>query len=127
MSAAGRSHFRHLTLNLLGPLQDGPGARACFLEALRQSGASMLRTVHWDFEPQGTTIVCLLSESHASMHTWPEAGYAMLDFFSCSPEAEQQFRLFIAAWRAQGFVCQEVHISRRPIPVRGAPATPSHV
>jgi len=25
----------------------------------------------------------LLEESHFSLHTWPEAGYAALDFYTC--------------------------------------------
>jgi S-adenosylmethionine/arginine decarboxylase-like enzyme len=32
-------------------------------------------TVH-RFEPQGVTAIALLAESHLSIHTWPEHGYA---------------------------------------------------
>ncbi|WGH75517.1 adenosylmethionine decarboxylase [Tenacibaculum tangerinum] len=35
------------------------------------------------FSPYGVTGVFLLSESHLSIHTWPEHGYAALDLFSC--------------------------------------------
>ena len=45
------------------------------------------------FEPQGVTGVVVVEESHLSIHTWPEHGYAALDFFTCgagSPEAGHQ-------------------------------------
>jgi|TARA_B110000971_G_C19667451_1_gene345154 S-adenosylmethionine decarboxylase proenzyme len=36
------------------------------------------------FEPQGITLITLLSESHLSMHTWPENKSICIDIFSCS-------------------------------------------
>lgn len=36
-----------------------------------------------DFEPHGVTVMALLSESHASIHTWPEQGYAAVDVYTC--------------------------------------------
>ena len=35
------------------------------------------------FEPQGLTGIVLLSESHISIHTWPERGEAAVDVFTC--------------------------------------------
>ena len=35
------------------------------------------------FEPQGVTGLALLAESHISIHTWPESGYAAVDVFTC--------------------------------------------
>ena len=35
------------------------------------------------FEPQGVTVLCLLSESHISIHTWPEEGKAAVDVYTC--------------------------------------------
>lgn len=32
---------------------------------------------------QGVTGVALLAESHISIHTWPEKGYAAVDIFMC--------------------------------------------
>ncbi len=43
------------------------------------------------FEPQGTTMVLLLAESHLAIHTWPEERFAAMDIFTCGdtmrPEA----------------------------------------
>ena len=32
------------------------------------------------------TLLMLLAQSHASVHTWPESGYVSLDFYTCRPE-----------------------------------------
>jgi len=46
-------------------------------------GAEVLDTTSHKFEPQGVTALCLLSESHISVHTWPEKGEAAFDIFTC--------------------------------------------
>ena len=52
-------------------------------EACRSAGATVLGARFHQFEPEGVTGVVLLAESHASLHTWPEAGLATLDVFTC--------------------------------------------
>jgi S-adenosylmethionine decarboxylase len=39
---------------------------------------------------QGVTGVMLLAESHLSVHTWPEAGYAAFDIFMCGAARPHQ-------------------------------------
>jgi S-adenosylmethionine decarboxylase len=38
------------------------------------------------FNPQGVTVLGLLEESHISVHTYPEHGYAAFDIFTCGSE-----------------------------------------
>jgi S-adenosylmethionine decarboxylase len=52
-------------------------------EAAVISGATVLQTVFKKFDPQGATVICLLSESHISIHTWPEEGKAAVDVYTC--------------------------------------------
>lgn len=47
------------------------------------SGANVVQTIFKKFEPQGVTVICLLSESHISIHTWPEEGKAACDVYTC--------------------------------------------
>jgi S-adenosylmethionine decarboxylase len=35
------------------------------------------------FEPHGITGIVVLAESHISIHSWPEFGYAAIDIFTC--------------------------------------------
>lgn len=51
--------------------------------AVRSSGATILAETPYIFPPNGLTIVYLLSESHASMHTYPEYGACFVDLFTC--------------------------------------------
>ena len=58
--------------------------------AVEASGAMILDKAMHIFSPNGLTIVYLLSESHASLHTYPEYGHCFIDLFTCgdhcSPE-----------------------------------------
>jgi len=44
---------------------------------------TILNRMEHIFEPQGLTILYLLSESHISIHTFPERNYAALDIYTC--------------------------------------------
>lgn len=52
-------------------------------EAAEAAGATLLNLVSHKFEPQGVTALALLAESHISIHTYPEYGYAAVDAFTC--------------------------------------------
>ncbi|WP_237072813.1 adenosylmethionine decarboxylase [Pseudaestuariivita rosea] len=57
---------------------------AVLKEAAEIAGATVLDVKMHNFgEGQGVTGVALLAESHISIHTWPEHGYAALDIFMC--------------------------------------------
>ena len=51
---------------------------------------TLLKLSSHQFHPQGVTAVGLLAESHLSIHTWPEHGYAAVDVFTCGEEARPQ-------------------------------------
>ena len=54
------------------------------LEAsLVMAKATVLRIFGEKFQPQGVTLLALLAESHASIHSWPEIGYCAIDLYTC--------------------------------------------
>jgi S-adenosylmethionine decarboxylase len=59
-------------------------------EAARRASATLLHQESRRFEPQGVTAFALLAESHISIHTWPELGYAAVDIFTCGSRAMPQ-------------------------------------
>jgi S-adenosylmethionine decarboxylase len=49
---------------------------------------TMLSVKAYKFEPQGITILILLAESHFSIHTYPEKGFAAIDCYTCGEEVD---------------------------------------
>lgn len=65
--------------------------------AAKAANATILKTAYHRFTPHGVTAFLLLSESHISIHTWPELNKAALDIYTCGdhtdPEAGLQMIL----------------------------------
>lgn len=64
-------------------LADSKKMESIFLEAARASGATVIGVDFHDFQPQGISGVVIISESHFSVHAWPEHDYAAVDIFTC--------------------------------------------
>ncbi len=56
-----------------------------FRAALAAAGATVRRFVVEEFEPAGLSVLVVLGESHASLHTWPERRALLVDVFTCGP------------------------------------------
>ena len=52
------------------------------------ANATILRIIGEKFKPQGVTLLALLAESHASVHTWPEIGYCAIDLYTCGDKTQ---------------------------------------
>lgn len=52
-------------------------------QAAKNANMTILGEECHKFQPQGFTGLLLLSESHISIHTYPERGYAAIDVFTC--------------------------------------------
>jgi len=57
-------------------------------DAVRASGATIVQSVFHRYNPQGVSGVIVIAESHLSIHTWPEYGYAAVDFFTCGSSVD---------------------------------------
>ncbi len=64
-------------------LNDELFVRSILTSAAKIAGAKMLNLITHRFKPHGVTGIALLAESHISIHTWPESGYAAIDVFTC--------------------------------------------
>ena len=54
------------------------------LEAVTAAQGTIVKPVFHEFSPWGVSGVVVIAESHVTIHTWPEHGYAAVDIFSCS-------------------------------------------
>ena len=64
-------------------LNDEAFVRTTITSSAKIAGATLINLVTHSFKPQGVTGLALLAESHISIHTWPEIGYAAIDVFTC--------------------------------------------
>ena len=71
-------------------LNDVLFVRDAIEQASLQSLSTLLKLTSHQFYPQGVTAIALLAESHLSVHTWPEHGYAAVDIFTCGEDARPQ-------------------------------------
>ncbi len=46
--------------------------------------ATVVSSSSHTFSPHGVSAVVVIAESHLTMHTWPEHGYAAVDLFFCT-------------------------------------------
>ncbi len=83
MKILGRHLVVELSLCDKGLLDDTEFIERSLNEAVRQSGATKVKSVFHRYNPQGVSGVVVIAESHCSIHTWPEYGYAAVDFFTC--------------------------------------------
>ncbi len=56
---------------------------AAMHEGVHHSGATVLKESSYVFPGDGFTMTLLLSESHASIHTYPEYNSCFVDLFTC--------------------------------------------
>jgi S-adenosylmethionine decarboxylase proenzyme len=63
---------------------------SAMVEAANLSGATVVEEVFHLFNPHGISGVVVIAESHLSIHTWPEYGYAAVDLFTCGDEIEPE-------------------------------------
>ena len=52
------------------------------------AGAEVREVAFHEFSPVGISGVVIISESHLTIHTWPELGYAAVDVFTCGPDVD---------------------------------------
>lgn len=77
----------HLLVELFGceknslKLQDS--VEGAMTDAARASKATVVAQSFHEFEPFGVSGAIIIQESHYTIHTWPEHGYAAVDLFYC--------------------------------------------
>lgn len=96
----------HCILELFGCpptlLDDVLFIQSVIQESVKRANATLLKEISYQFEPFGVTALALLSESHISIHTWPEKGYIAIDVFTCGEHTQpkQACLCFVESFQA---------------------------
>jgi len=114
MSALGH----HLLAEFSGceatALADLAGVTSAMLRAAEASGATIVAHSFHRFSPHGVSGAVIIAESHLAIHTWPEHGFAAVDFFSCgSVDMDRGLALLKAAFGARDEV--RLELERGPL------------
>ena len=64
-------------------LNDIKEVQDALVMAARKAKATIVETSFHEFSPFGISGMVVIAESHLSIHTWPEYGYAAVDIFTC--------------------------------------------
>jgi len=85
---------KHVTVDMYGcsfqHLDSLDYIKEAMLTAVQEANMSLLDFTYHKFEPQGLTALALLAESHMSIHTYPELGYAAVDVFTCGDHSRPE-------------------------------------
>lgn len=77
----------HLLIELMGcdkaSLEEEKTVASAMHEAAVESEATVVTHSFHEFKPYGVSGAVIIQESHYTIHTWPEHGYAAVDLFYC--------------------------------------------
>ena len=85
-------------------LNDVGAIEEAMVGAARAMKATVVGHEFHHFSPHGVSGMVIISESHLSIHTWPEFGYAAVDVFTCGEVIEP--------WRAHKLLCEALGAER---------------
>ncbi len=79
-------------------LRDGAALESLLRTAALAAGATVLGSHFHRFGGDlGVTGVVLLAESHISIHTWPECGFAAVDLYLCGSDPDRALKVLTDA------------------------------
>lgn len=99
MKALGRHIVAEMSFCEAETLSNIAKVRDIMVRAALAAKATVREVAFHKFEPGGVSGVVVLAESHLSIHTWPEFGYAAIDIYTCGDTADP--------WRACEFLAEK--------------------
>lgn len=76
-------------------IKDLDTVKDAMMQAAKEASATIVDVSFHEFSPFGISGMVVIAESHLSIHTWPEYGYAAVDIFTCGdlikPEIAAQY------------------------------------
>lgn len=119
---------RHILAEIYGCkeeiLNDKDLIEKTMVDAALKAGAEVREVAFHKFSPQGVSGVVIISESHLTIHTWPELGYAAVDVFTCGDRINpwDACNYMTEMWQAKNMTATEVKrgIFEEPVSVKAS-------
>jgi len=90
-----------------GKLRDLAEVKDAMVSAALEAKATVVEVAFHEFNPFGISGMVIIAESHLSIHTWPEYGYAAVDVFTCGDLIKPEVA---AAYLAERFECADMSL-----------------
>uniref|UniRef100_A0A7J3ZKE5 S-adenosylmethionine decarboxylase proenzyme n=1 Tax=Fervidicoccus fontis TaxID=683846 RepID=A0A7J3ZKE5_9CREN len=81
-------------------LTDEEFLRQTVIEAVKVGNMRLLEVKSWKIG-LGVSVVAVILESHVSVHTWPEYGFATIDVYSCGEHTDPERAFYFIAERLE--------------------------
>ncbi len=110
MKVLGKHLLAELTGCNVAVLDDQEKLESIFKTAAEKAGATVVNATAHRYSPHGVSVVVVISESHVSVHTWPEYGFASVDIYTCGEKVDphQGLDYIVQELGASGVHVQEI-------------------
>ncbi|WP_077615510.1 adenosylmethionine decarboxylase [Caenibacillus caldisaponilyticus] len=98
-------------------LDDADYIEKVFVEAALEAGAEVREVAFHKFAPQGVSGVVIISESHLTIHSFPEHRYASIDVYTCGTRIDPNIAAEYIAKALDAKVTEKVEVPRGVGPV----------
>jgi S-adenosylmethionine decarboxylase len=88
-------------------LKDLNSVKTILVDAAKKANATIVDVTFHEFSPFGISGVVVIAESHLTIHTWPEYGFAAVDVFTCGETIQPEIA---AQYIVEAFECKNPSI-----------------
>lgn len=89
-----------------------------FVDAALRSGAEVREVAFHKFAPHGVSGVVIISESHLTIHSFPEHGYASIDVYTCGDRIDPNVAANFIAEALEADTRENVELPRGMGPIQ---------
>lgn len=87
------------------------------VEAALEAGAEIREVAFHKFAPMGVSGVVIISESHLTIHSFPEHGYASIDVYTCGDIIDPNVAAQFITQKLEATKYEAIEVSRGMTPV----------
>ncbi|TMW71689.1 adenosylmethionine decarboxylase [Alteribacter natronophilus] len=126
METMGRHVIAELWNCSVDKLNDMDFIERTFVNAALEAGAEIREVAFHKFAPHGVSGVVIISESHLTIHSFPEHGYASIDVYTCGDRIDPNVASDYIAKSLDAGTSETVEVPRGmgPVSVPGTKKAP---